>query len=193
MAKWINRHPRLWIWAAAVLVAAAGGAGVWGQFSGAWLACVVIAIAAVWGRYAAAAWEGRSAARELEEHCDPEPMLASSRELRSLCRPTRARERNVWLTYAASEFTALYELGRMDEAEALLTEMEAWTGRPISLLNQTAFAMQKAVLYLRKQKPDAALHGYSKVSRPSERSLWDRTHTIHIGLHWKITAGYTAF
>ena len=36
MARWINRHFKLWIWIEVFLVAAAGIAGMWLHFRGMW-------------------------------------------------------------------------------------------------------------------------------------------------------------
>lgn len=164
IVRWINRHPRQWICAVAVFMAAALEAGLWWELGGVWeLACVIVAaIAAVWGWHAAAARESRDVTRELEERCDPEPLLAYSRARKRLCHPDRARERNAWIA-------ALHELGQTGEAELLWAEVETWMGQSVSLGNQAAFAQWKAALCLDKKQPDAALPWIQQGERVCER------------------------
>lgn len=141
------------------MAAAAGGAGAWCGMDavGVWCLIAGAAIAAVWALYRAMAWESRVTRRLLEEHCDPEPLLVSSRELRAQFHPQRRRERAGWLGHGLNEFVALYELGRLDEAETLLAQLEPWISPSALPIQQTSFAMDKAALYLARRQPDEAL------------------------------------
>lgn len=153
---------------AALLTAAVGAAGVWCgmDVAGVWWLIVGTAVAAVWVLRGAMAWESRTVRRQLEESCDPEPLLTSSRELRAQLHPRRRRERSGWLGHGLNEFAALYELGRLDEAEALLAQLEPWTGPSAPPIQQTAFAMDKAALYLARRRPDEALPWIRRSEQP---------------------------
>lgn len=155
----MNRHGVWCLWIAVLLAAAAGAAGVWCgmDVAGVWWLIAGTAVAAAWVLYGAVAWESRMTRRQLEEHCDPEPLLTSSRELRAQLHPRRRRERGGWLGHGLNEFAALYELGRLDEAETLLAQLEPWISPSALPIQQTSFAMDKAALYLARRQPDEAL------------------------------------
>ena len=169
MARWINRHFKLWIWIAVFLVAAAGIAGMWLHFRGIWVLCIAIAIAAVYELYEAPKQENRAVARSLDEHCDPDPLLVSSLELRALCCPDRSRELDRWLSYSLNAFTALLGLGRLEEAEALKAEIAPRAGRSMSPVLQSAYALQMAAFYLMRGQPDEALPWIQEDSLAVER------------------------
>lgn len=173
----MNRHGVWCLWMAVLLAAAAGAAGVWRGMdaAGVWWLIVGTAIAAVWVLRGAMAWESRMTRRQLEESCDPEPLLASSRELRAQLHPQRRRERSGWLGHGLNEFVALYELGQLNEAETLLMLLEPWIGPSAPPIQQASFAMDKAALYLAKHQPDEALPWIRRSEQAAHRVALSRS------------------
>ena len=88
-------------------------------------------------------------ARDALEHCDPEPLLRTSRELAEGFPLERPRTRSVGISLGLSESTALFSMGRDTEAARLLDRLEPWVqtsggpNRATWLLNRATAALTR--------------------------------------------------
>ena len=147
MMRWMNRHPWgfLALWAVPALILAALGRD-WGVGL---MFCfwIPLAVAAAWLRITAMKSEMKRALGALE-NCDPEP-LQTSRELAQRNPLERPRTRRNEISLRLNMSTALHALGRGEEADRILDELEPWArkagGQYLAtwLFNHMALSLQE--------------------------------------------------
>lgn len=148
--RWVNRHP--WgipaLWAVPALILAAVG---WDWGVGPVLCCwIPLAAAAVWLRITAMRKEMKQELTALE-NCDPEPLLQTSRELAKQYPLERPRSRRNGISLLLNVTTALYALGRGEEAAQILDQLEPWVRKTGGQYLAT-WLFNRAALSLREEK-----------------------------------------
>lgn len=148
MIRWLNRHR--WgfalLWAVPALFLAAVSR-TW-RVGAVLLIWIPLAIAVAWLYFTALEKEMKQA-RDALEHCDPELLLRTSRELAEGFPLKRPRTRSVGISLGLSESTALFSMGREAEAARLLDRLEPWVqtsggpNRATWLLNRVTAALRE--------------------------------------------------